>query len=282
MRALGIVHAYNEADVIGTALGVLVRCSDEVHLFDHGSTDQTPSIAYQWVKRLGVRYHVLDRKEVPIKGPDGKQRPDLWQRIADFIRARADGFDWVTWIDADEIVRDPTGQLATKEAIARELDRGVQVIRPLWREFWPTCRDVDVEPHFARRLRIYRENRLTHSPRGWIPALTPKRIPIARHLQDMTERPQLVHPWYGRWPQGIKVSNNAWLLDHYPFRTPEQWRRKVMRERDWFTPRPGRHRRYEQHRHTGCRNLVLDEQRLAKGGWRKEARRLPLPEDREP
>ncbi len=233
MRVLGVMNAYNEADCIGTAVCSMVEAGVDMHVFDHGSTDNTADVLAPLIKRQEIRYHYVDRTEVPaMVGP--KQSSAIWDHVAAFVRSQISEYDWVVWQAADELVRQPDGELITVEAIEREAARGIQVIRPLIRNFQMTRQDGK-DGHLARRLKRFRPGPTGHAPRAWEIGLTPNPMIIGQHVQDPAITPKL-HGFYGLWPVGTVVSNNEWLLDHYPLRSEEQALRKVMKERNWIGP----------------------------------------------
>lgn len=271
MRILGVVHAYNEGDVLPHTLAAMARYCDAMWLLDHGSTDNTESLYTRW--RQGPPQLVwfgLSRERVPIKNATGHQTNDLWQVIGDLIRTATAQYDWVVWMDADELLRLPNGQLPRGSDFAQLAANGVQVLRPLLREFWMT--DADQGDHPLARQRWYRPEPRGHCPRAWQIGLTPATVPIARHVQDPATLP-LQHPWYGTWPPGTRVDNNHWLLDHYPVRSLNQARRKIIHERAWISPSGGR--RYAAELRT--RNFVKRARgRAADPEWFHEHRDLPF------
>jgi hypothetical protein len=222
--------AYNEQDCIATAARLLLGCSDAVHVFDHGSTDQTASICRQ----LGVTVHSVDRKRVPISRR-GIKVPDLFHHIAGFVRSKMAHFDWVVWIAADEILRQPDGRLVTRGALERAAAAGFDVIRPLIRHFWMW--GAEAAGPFYRRMRYFTTDPKGHAPRAWRIRLTPAKIADGLHMYDRktcSARRGRKMQAFGRkpWPARTSVSNNEWLLDHYPLRSPSQARRKLS-ERNW-------------------------------------------------
>lgn len=236
MRLLGIVHAFNEEDCIGHALDCLLEAEhDQVVAFDHGSTDGTPDVLASYGSRISVIR--IERKQ--------KSFPALFGTISHYIRARHDDFDWVTWIDADEILRPPQGSALTRTHLEVELKRGTQVIRPLLCEFWLSTVDPPEPevPDYLQRVRRYRKRPGPSCPRGWKPALT-GRMPQGRHRHAR------------EWPKGTIISNNRWFLHHYPVRSLEQGKRKIMQERQWG---PEHYRRYRRER---CANLVRPPKEL--------------------
>jgi glycosyltransferase involved in cell wall biosynthesis len=266
MKVLGVVHAYNEEDCVDNAVRCLTQAGIDTVLFDHGSTDATRERA----KEAGARIYPVDRDTVPMTDADGKQTARLWNHIAGYLRYfRAAGiYDWTVWLDADEILRQPDGKLVTVRALEQAAER-FDVIRPLIRAFSPTKGDGR-EGNYLRRIRNYREGRPGHAPRAWKIEVMPEDLPIARHLQDPATGDKL-HWWYGYWPEGTRVSNNVWLLDHYPIRTTEQMRKKV-RDRDWISP-PGT-RPYERIRRAFKRKMTPP---IFRSVPMHEARELPMP-----
>ncbi len=255
MKILGITLAYNEADCIETAMKMLLRCCDSVIVFDHGSTDATAVIV---LSTVGVHKIYLHRHEVPAITSDGRQSVAAWRFVAQWILQRQVCFDWVVWIDADEILRTPEGALPCKADIEGEAVNGIQVIRPLIREFCMTENESNGDS-YLQRLRYFKPNALGHAPRAWQIDLTPKDVPPGRHIQDMTTG-SLVHPFYIKWPEGTKVSNNLWLLDHYPFRSQDQATRKVLEDRNWITPL--KQRKYYNYIHGKTVDVIQSTRRL--------------------
>jgi hypothetical protein len=215
MKLLGVMPLYNEADCVHVGLSAMRHAGcDETHVFDHGSTDGGGGIA----KVEGAKIHLVRREDVPIVGEDGRFSFKFWYVVAAWILSKKDSFDWVYWGDADELLRQPDGRLATKASLIDEADRGVDVIRPLIREFQLTRSDGDESVNYLERMRYYRENKMGHSPRAWKIHLTPPDLPAGTHVQDRKSG-ELLTDHYVHWPEGTVVSNNQWLLDIYLFRS---------------------------------------------------------------
>ena len=245
MKVLGLIPAYNEEDCIRNGVLALRKACDEVHVFDHGSKDKTSEIAKQTNDECDgceVVVHYVDRTEVPPRDKRGFQSQGIWNVLGHYALSRVDDIDWVILSNADLILREPDGKLATKAGLQAEHDKGTQVIRPLIRNFRMTeADDMSVDDYLLRMKRC-QINAKNHSPRAWRVEMTPHDMPLGAHIQDKGPKLQ---PFYGLWPNGTVVSNNEWLLDHYPFRTIEQATRKVVADRDWLMPNGKR--RYHQH-----------------------------------
>lgn len=230
-KVLGTVLAYNEADCIGATVAAMSRACDKIIVFDHGSEDSTGAVAKAACNCVEVVH--ISRGACPSVDKSGVQSSLPWRMVATRILLD-DSFDWVVWMDADELLRTPDGRIPEKRDIEAV---GVDVIRPLIREFFPSVEygfPPETDDPYAGFV-YYRENPLGHAPRAWRRELTPAHVPPGRHIQDRATGAK-VHPFYEYWPVGITVSNNEWLLDHYPFRSREQSERKVLRDRNWITP----------------------------------------------
>lgn len=233
MKILGVIPAYNEQDCIAVCLRAMSRITRNIHVFDHGSTDDTAKIAAKW-----AMIHDVSRDQVPAVGPDGVQSSALWHLIGDFIRGCRD-VDAVVWHDADEFLRQPNGDLADEASITEAL-QAVDVIRPLIRRFELTS---EAEGDYLDRMQHYSNRPRGHAARAWAHHLTPDPLPTGIHVQDPATG-RKAHPHYIYWPEGTKVSNNEWTLEHYPIRSIEHAARKAA-ERDWLMPIPGRTPRYQ-------------------------------------
>lgn len=219
MKILGVMPVYNEADCIEIGLQAMQHAGcDEIQIFDHGSTDGSGDVC----ERLGFTVHRISRVEEPIVGTDGRFSFSFWNCVAHYILARKLEFDWVYWGDADELLRQPNGQLATKAALLRDAEHGVEVIRPLIRMFYMTKGDAsEQDAKYLERMNYFKVNRVGHSPRAWRINLTPEYIPAGAHIQDPSTG-EKVCDHYAYWPTGTVVSNNKWLLDIYLFRSRQQ------------------------------------------------------------
>lgn len=246
MRIIGIMPAYNEEDVIRDSCRALARYCDEVHVFDHGSTDKTPLVLEAMSRETGTFVHRLDRTEIPPVDKEGHQSFALWEHLAAFAISQVSRFDWLVWSDADDFLREPDGRLATHEGIERVAAQGFQVIRPLIRIFTRTDKDPS-EGSYFKRIRYFRTVPRGHAPRAWEIGLTPPDLPAGAHIQDPATLPK-TYDFYHLWPAGTRVLNNVWLNDQYPFRSDEQMQGKLD-SRNWISPTGGK--RYEDLRRGG-------------------------------
>ncbi len=267
MRILGIIMAYDEADCISNAIRSLVQVCNEVVVFHHGKDCETRQAILDGTRNPTTRLYVenVDLQRIPF-AVDGIQSDKIWNHIGAFVRNLITHFDWVIWQAADELLRDRSGTLVSRNAIEFNDAAGIDVIRPLIREFWLTDADNGASS-YCERLKYYDAKPKGHAPRAWRIGLTPTHIPIGLHIQDpATGRKRF--PFYEFWPEGTRVSNNEWLLDHYPARTEEQFRRKVAARN--FTTSTGE-QRFRAYRDK-AKSVVRSHSRLS-----HETRTLEIP-----
>lgn len=212
----------DEADCVGNAVAALVDVVDDLFVFQHGEDDSVRGVVDQFFDATRVQ---VDEDEYPF-ARNGVQSDALWNFIGEFVRRFADSHEWLIWQAADELLRSPDKALVSRAAIKAENQKGVDVIRPLIRNFWLTAKDGDTGTYLDR-IQHYKENWKGHAPRAWRTRLTPRPVPIGLHVQDPLTGPK-VFPFYAYWPNGTRVSNNEWFLDHYPARSPEQFEAKVI------------------------------------------------------
>ena len=244
MKLLGMIPIYNDADCVPFSVRALLRCVDELHIWNHGSTDNTQAVLLALQdEHPRIHLHYLDRKEFPSTAPDGQRSFSMWTHLSQFVLDHQDEFSHVLWNDADDLIREPDGKLATREGLEAEFAKGVQVIRPLLRIFQLSAKDSQ-EGHYLDRMRRFKYVKNGHTIRAWETRLSPIPNPTC-HVMDRTcgGKP---FPHYTYWPEGTVVSNNEWLLDCYPFQSQEQAARKILGAGcDYNAPHGGR--RYGQH-----------------------------------
>ena len=231
MRFLGVILCFNEADCVGHAIRCLLNSGHDVHVFDHGSNRATRAALATFAD--WIKIHRMSRRWA---------FPSLFPGVSRFVRQKGrEGYGWVTWLDADEILRPPDRSNLTREHMVYA-SRRFDVVRPLLREFWLTPKD-DPKVADVRKRQIYFIDRPPNNcPRSWRIALTGT-MPFGLHRKP------------GHWRPGARISHNEWFLDHYPIRSREQGRRKVMKDR----PRGDV---YQKYRRVGCRNLIKPAHKL--------------------
>ena len=211
-----IVAAYNEADVIGQVVGDLLQQGLHVYFLDHGSTDGTLAE----VERLRGEGRVdIERFVGPASPEPGRVSWAALLRRKEELAASLDS-DWFVHHDADEFRESPWLHLGLRAAIEEVDGFGYDAIDFELLNFWPTRQDGwgaagDVRSalrHFERA-------------RPW-DKLQVRCWKKTAHPVDLATSGghEAVFP-------GRRVFPLRFLLRHYPFRSPEQARRKLTEER---------------------------------------------------
>ena len=211
LSILGIIQAFNEADIIEETISYLSPVVDDLIVFDHGSDDGTldliPPSMLQSIPRSGIE------KTFPF--------------ISSFIRSQP--HDWVIWQAADEFLLGPFDQPLSRSAIEAEANLGTQVIDPILRNFWPSTADEPDGPIQKRLLHYLEQSSYFPTPRAWFRPLTGV-MPLGGHRHHPPHS-----PWHSKrsggdaaWPKGTKI-DTTWFLNHYPIRSEAQMLSKLKR-----------------------------------------------------
>lgn len=210
---LAIVAVFNEEDVIGPLIDRLVADGIRVHVVDNWSTDSTPALL---ASRAGGQVTV---ERWPSGGPSPYfELGPLLARVEEI--AHGSRADWIIHHDADEIREAPWPGVGLREALWAVdrwgfncVDHTIIEFRPI-DESWTPGGDLTAPfdffefgpygPHFNQFKAWKRQT---------------ARVPIAAsggHSQDFP---------------GRKVFPHKFLTRHYPIRSTEHGRRKVLQER---------------------------------------------------
>jgi glycosyl transferase family 2 len=239
MKIQCYMPCYNEADILPHTLRHLREQGVSVHILDGWSTDGSFEIAQQasrwisppegWVDRRPIELTDHDCLRVsverfPAAGPDPIQNcTAILKRIED-LAAESDA-DWCLYTDADEWRRSPN-QIPTETLECETLSAAVErVDRTGWNaidfrvfQFY-CCGDAW---DMAKR---------DHSPeevfRNYDESDCISRIPN-RKLWKNAGRVQLAGGGHEVTFPGMRVYPQKFSMKHYPFRTPEQARRKIQ------------------------------------------------------
>jgi len=207
-RIIAIVLVYNEEDVVGSALQYLHDNQISFVVLDGGSTDRSLEIVRGFGDKGLLAYTVFPNQEI-----HSNKEYDWAIRMASDFRP-----DWILINDADEFYEPRESGRTLAEAISREADSGYNVIQFDHFAFRMTEKDVTSEERDVRkRLRYY----------SWVDDFRFKAWKYSKGImvgKSGSHIPEL--PWTVR----VRLSPHKFVLRHYPFRTPEQAKRK-MRER---------------------------------------------------
>ena len=219
LRALAIMPAFNEADVIFHAIGALVSEGVDVYLIDHESTDGTVEAAKPWLGRGLVR---IERFPEEAGYPERNRTEMVWR---DILRRVGEvtgeiAADWYLFVNADEFREAPWPGVTLADALAEVDDIGFNAVNFELLNFRPTPQDVFVDGSDVREhLRHY-------EPPGPYDVLQIKAWKAQPEVVDLVH-----HGGHDVLFAGKRVFPVPFLLRHYPIRSAEHGRRKVLAER---------------------------------------------------
>ncbi len=209
MKILAVLTAYNEADVIGAALEHLLTQGIEVHLLDNWSTDGTPDLAREYPE---VRY-----ERWPANKLDQTSLQAILNRETEIILRS--GAAWCIHQDADEIRRSPVPGETLAAGIARVAAQGFNAINHQVFTFHPTDNgfepDTDPESYFRHYDTM---------------AVVADRIQVKACM--VTPRLRFISGGHMADFPSIRISEEMFVLKHYPIRSQAHGERKVFQERN--------------------------------------------------
>ena len=207
-RFLAMLLCYNDADVLGPVIDHLVANRHDVVVWNHGSEDETESVARARVGRGVIEYQDVDRAEVPFK--------DLYGVAARHLVSVYGGlYDWLSWPDQDEILEGPDVARPYHEQVTEFLAAGGGWVEFDNFVFWFTDEDDARVADPVARIRRYNLS----------PAASP-RVRAWRFALTNERRLGNSNPIDGR------KSEANWPLRHYPMRSIEQARRRAQHDRN--------------------------------------------------
>jgi Glycosyl transferase family 2 len=217
-RVVAIVPAYNEADVIGHAIGALVEEGIEVYLLDHGSTDDTVAVAEAWLGRGLLR---IERFPQESGFPERNERELVWKDMLRRVEQVAHELrpDWAIFSNADEFRESPWPDLGLVEAIGFVDALGYNALNFELFDFKPI--DDAFVPGTDPRAHLRHYERGgdfdAHQIKAW----------------KVGDEPALLHPSGGHSVQlpDRRLCPVPFILRHYPLRGETHGRRKVFGER---------------------------------------------------
>jgi len=221
MKIQAFMPVFNESAILPHTLRHLHEQGCAVHVIDGWSTDGSYEIAAQreaFEDRINCARPVTVER-FPAAGPDLIQNcTAILKRIED-LAAESDA-DWILYTDADEWRRAPESTPGTTLAQAVELVDTYDYSAIDFRVFqfyptidtvsWTEWKRVGPETYF----RYYDESDCI------------SRIPN-RKLWKNVGRVQLAGGGHEVTFPGMRIYPHRFTMKHYPFRTPEQARRKI-------------------------------------------------------
>lgn len=245
-RAVAVVVAYNEEDVIGPCIAHLVDQGLGIYFVDNWSADRTPDIA---LERAGER--LVGWERFPSSGPTATFDLAAQLRRAEAIAVEIDA-DWVVSNDADELRLSPWPGVTVKDALYHAHQAGFNAVNYTTLEFRLTpdvdqgCEDLQRSFRWfdpQRTVDLGQLNTWRQSGRGPVDLAS-----SGRHTVKF---------------DGRRVFPFNFLLKHYPIRSVEQGERKINRDRLPRYRQDERLRGWHNHYHRASpRSLVKDPHTL--------------------
>ena len=230
MRMLGIIMAYNDEDCIHNAIKCLLKANHEVHVFNHGSTDSTRNV----ILNYPVTLIDLNRNRWPNFTKNGQD--NVHYAVTKHIQKNTLNYDWVSWIDADEIL-ESHDHTPINNDIIRASEQGCVGIFSRLLNYWMTESDNQDEDNYLKRIYRYEDLGMHYSGgvfRSWDIKQTPTMTEATKRHTFLNGRPMSMH---------------ASLLHHYPVRTIDQAYNKINYDRQ-VTGGAGDHYRAEGYANT--------------------------------
>lgn len=212
IKACAILATYNEADIIEESVKKLIAGGVDVFVIDNGSTDRTADILSPLVGR-----GVVDIRAVKFH-EDGREVYD-WTSILRMKEglSRELGYDWYLHVDADEIRYSPWPHLSLREGLDRVDRSGYNLINFKLFNFRLT-QDIAATNDYERDMPDYSfsEDFNHYQVKAW---KSHPEIDIAAYGGHIARRP------------GARIYPTRFIHKHYPVRSLEHGRRKILQER---------------------------------------------------
>jgi len=203
-RCLGVLLCYNDGDLLEESISYLLEQNHDVVAWDHGSTDETPSVLERF------RPQLREVRRVPRDFDFYELYPEMSRHLLD---SYVGDYDWISWPDQDEFLEGPARDRPYHEYLLEAHDSGVDWIEFRNFNYWFTDEDDPNEPRTTRRVRHY-ALRPDCPPRirSWRARVT--------NIRDFNHNPL----------DGTRASR-LFNLRHYPMRSADQMRARVFRDR---------------------------------------------------
>ncbi|MCW2982633.1 MAG: hypothetical protein JWR63_203 [Conexibacter sp.] len=222
-RALAVMPAYNEGDVIGPAIGALISEGVDVYLLDHRSTDDTVAAATPWLGRGLVRIERFPDESGPgfdERNGDVMVWRDILRRVEQ-VTGEVPA-DWYLFVNADEFRESPWPRVTLADGL-REVDElGYSAVNFELVNFRPTPQDA-----FAPGADVREALRFYEAP-GPYDLL---QVKAWKAQPDGGPVNLAHHGGHDVLFDGKRVFPVPFVLRHYPIRSAEHGRRKVVAER---------------------------------------------------
>jgi hypothetical protein len=219
VRALAIMPVYNEADVVYHAVGSLISHGLDVYVLDHRSTDGTPDVLRPWLGRGLLR---IERFPDECGYNEANESKMVWREILRRVQEVAEEVpaDWHLFVNADEFREAPWPGTTLGEGLREVQDLGFNAVNFELVNFMPTPGDEFVPGDDVRRHLHHYE------PPGSFDLLQIKAWNSGGQAVDIVS-----HAGHDVQFPGRRVFGVPFILRHYPIRSLEHGRQKVLAER---------------------------------------------------
>ena len=204
LRCLGVLLCFNDGDLLAESLSYMLEQNHDLVVWDHGSTDETPAVLERF------RGDLLEHRLVPRDFDFYELYPAMSRHL---ISRHIRDYEWISWPDQDEFLEGPTRDRSYHDYLLEADEAGVDWIEFDNFNYWFTDEDEPAVAATTDRVRHY--------------ALRPDCPPRIRSWRaDHTNIRVFNHnPLEGR------PAPRRFRLRHYPMRSPEQARARVLRDR---------------------------------------------------
>jgi len=204
LRCLGVLLAFNDGDLLEESITHLLGEHHDLIVWDHGSTDQTAEILERF------RSDCLEIRRVPRDFDFYELYPEMSRHL---ISRHIRDYDWISWPDQDEFLEGPNRERSYHDYLLEAHDAGVDWIEFDNFNYWFTDEDDPEISVPTERIRRY-ALRADCPPRirSWRAGRTNIRV-------------------FNHNPLEGTPAPRRFRLRHYPMRSPEQARARVLRDR---------------------------------------------------
>jgi glycosyltransferase involved in cell wall biosynthesis len=203
-RCLGVLLCYNDGDLLEESIRYLLEQDHDLVVWDHGSTDETPTVLERF------RPQCVEVRRIPREFDFYDLYPAMSRHL---IESYTEQYDWISWPDQDEFLEGPARDRSYYEYVVDAYESGIDWIEFRNFNFWCTDEDDPDVPETTKRVRRY--------------SLRPDCPPRIRSWR--AKATNIRH--FNHNPLEGAPSPRLFNLRHYPMRSPEQMRSRVLRDR---------------------------------------------------
>lgn len=215
-KILAVISTHNDEDIIGQTLDYLVQQDVDILVLENWSTDTTPSIISQKIKRYPKK---IFSGKFPERGPSEEH---LWPQILDYKvnNKLSKKYEWIIHYDSDEIRMSPWIGKTLGEAISFVDGLGFNAINFTLLDFRPTKEGFSKEDN---PLEFFQHFELRDTPGCFLQIKAFKNFGQPIDLSSQLGHEVLF--------ENRKVFPIKFLLKHYPLRSTTSARKKIFKDR---------------------------------------------------